>query len=128
VLWAFRASTGFGLLTLVILGPIFFVISMIYVRVALELLIVFFRIHDDVGEINRRGGGGSNGGRPAPILPSTAPVPAAVGPTEPAAVTSTPAPVAEELPELPAARFCASCGAEQPAGKRFCTVCGAALA
>jgi hypothetical protein len=39
VLWAFRASTGFGLLTLVILAPIFFVISMIYVRVGLELLI-----------------------------------------------------------------------------------------
>jgi hypothetical protein len=42
---------------LVILGPIFFVVSMIYVRVWLELLIVFFRIQGDVNEINRRGAG-----------------------------------------------------------------------
>jgi hypothetical protein len=123
VLWAFRASTGAGILTLVILAPIFFVIAMIYVRVGLELLIVFFRIHGDVEEINRRGGGGSNG-QPAPSILQTAALPTPVGASEPTAVTSTPAPAAEEAA---ATRFCAGCGAEQPAGKRFCTACGEAL-
>jgi len=62
ILWAFRQSTGLGIVMLVILGPIFFVITMIYVRVWLELIIVFFRIQGDVFEINQRGGGS----QPAP--------------------------------------------------------------
>jgi uncharacterized membrane protein len=128
VLVAFRSSTGLGVLTLLLFGPIFFVISMIYVRVALELLIVFFRIHGDVDEINRRGRGDSNGAPTAPVFQAATPVPALVGPSEPvgaAPVTvSTSAPVVEEPP---ATRFCANCGAEQSGDKRFCTACGRTL-
>jgi hypothetical protein len=126
VLWGFRSSTGTGLVTLLIVAPIFFVISMIYVRVLLELVIVFFRIHGDVEEINRRGGGGSNGGPPEPVFAAATPVPAPVGPSEPTqvAMTSTPAPAFEEPAST---RFCANCGAEQTAGKRFCTACGESI-
>lgn len=48
---AFRLSSGLGILALVF-GPLVFVLSMIYARVVLELLIVFFRMHEDVQEIN----------------------------------------------------------------------------
>jgi hypothetical protein len=118
ILWGFRQSTGLGILMLVILGPIFFVITMIYVRVLLELLIVFFRIHGDVNEINRRGAGETGTAvEPLPTPPSPEPAPASAGPT----LVEAPATPAPE------ARFCASCGAEQSPGKRFCTNWGAAV-
>jgi Domain of unknown function (DUF4282) len=61
ILLAFRSSASLGIFALVVGGPIFFVITMIYVRVGLELLMVIFRIHENVGEINVRAGGtGSN--------------------------------------------------------------------
>ena len=53
---AFKASSAAGILVLLIGGPLFFIISMIYVRVGLELLIAFFRIHANVEEINTRDG------------------------------------------------------------------------
>jgi Domain of unknown function (DUF4282) len=49
VLFAFKASTGFGIITLVLLAPLFFLFSMIYVRVVLELIMVIFRIHAPSG-------------------------------------------------------------------------------
>ncbi len=51
---AFKVSSGAGILALLIGGSLFFIISMIYVRVGLELLIAFFRIHANVEEINTR--------------------------------------------------------------------------
>jgi Domain of unknown function (DUF4282) len=116
ILWAFRQSTGFGIVTLVILGPIFFVITMIYVRVWLELLIVFFRIQGDVKEINVRGGGQA-GAMAAPVSPPPAPAPASAGP----ALIEAP------VTPAPEASFCASCGVEQTLGRRFCTACGSAV-
>jgi uncharacterized membrane protein len=59
ILLGFRASSGAGVLMLVVGGPLFFVITMIYTRVVLELLIVIFRISENVREINERGGGSS---------------------------------------------------------------------
>ena len=53
ILVAFKASAALGILALVIVAPIFFVITMIYVRVGLELIMAFFHIHGDVEEINR---------------------------------------------------------------------------
>jgi len=110
ILISFSASSGLGILMLLVGGPIFFVIAMIYVRVALELAIVFFRIHADVEEINRRGGGT---GRVPPVSPAA--------PTEPGPV---PAPAAAPLT---AGRFCDNCGAERSPGKRFCQGCGEPL-
>ena len=134
ILLAFRVSSGVGILALLVGGPIFFVITMIYVRVGLELLMVFFRIHGDVAEINRRGGGGANGipvvpiPVPAPVTPS----PAAAGPaaatlTAAPAVMSSSAPEPPSVPPIPAARFCDNCGAARSPGKRFCTACGEPL-
>lgn len=53
---AFSLSTALGVLMLLIGGPVFFLMSLIYVRVALELMIVFFRISENVQAINERGG------------------------------------------------------------------------
>jgi hypothetical protein len=113
ILWAFKQSTGFGIVTLVLLGPIFFMITMIYTRVWLELLIVFFRIQGDVYEINQRGSGS-----PAePVSPEPEPIPASGGLV----------PVEAPLTPAPEARFCGSCGTEQDLDKRFCTRCGSAV-
>jgi Domain of unknown function (DUF4282) len=81
---AFRSSSALGILTLVIFGPLYFVIAMIYARVLLELLIVFFRIHSDVEEINRRSGGAGG----ALVEPVPSPTPA--NPTSAAAAEPTP--------------------------------------
>jgi uncharacterized protein DUF4282 len=121
ILVAFNASSTLGILTLLILGPIYFVIAMIYARVLLETISAFFRIHDNVQEINQRGGGA--GGNPVASPPP---------PREPEAEpTSEAAPVAvsSSAPEpatapLPAGRFCENCGAERRPGKAFCTACG----
>jgi hypothetical protein len=118
ILLAFRSSTGFGIVMLVVGGPLFFVITQIYVRVVLELIMVIFRIHEDVDEINRRGGGGAH--RPVASEPFTGLAPVSVAPT---ATEPEPAPAPE-----PEARFCEACGAERTPGKSFCTACGKAFA
>lgn len=121
---AFKASTAAGILTLVIFGPIIFVITMIYVRVGLELLMAFFRIHGDVEEINHRGRAGDIQVAAAPE-PAAAPIIESASTTEPAASTPfAPEPVPE--PQR-VARFCDNCGAEARPGKRFCTGCGQPL-
>jgi hypothetical protein len=121
ILLAFKASSALGILTLLIGGPIFFVITMIYARVGLELVMAFFHIHGDVDEINRRGGGtgdsrmaSADAAEPAPAA-----APADVSPSSP-----------EPAPSAPPteARFCDNCGTERSPGKRFCTGCGEALA
>jgi uncharacterized membrane protein len=76
VLLAFKASAGLGVFVLVIGGPIFLVISMIYARVGLELLIVIFRIHEDVSAINLRAGA-TNGTSVASVVTPVEPGPAA---------------------------------------------------
>jgi uncharacterized protein DUF4282/zinc ribbon protein len=118
ILWGFKASTGFGIVMLVILGPLFFLFAMIYVRVFLELLIVFFRIHGDVNEINRRGAGETG----IAVEPLRTPPP-----PQPALASAGPALVEAPVTPAPEARYCASCGTEQVPGKRFCTHCGAAV-
>jgi Domain of unknown function (DUF4282) len=140
VLIAFKASSGLGIVTLLIFGPIFFVLGMIYARVLLELLIVFFRIHGDVHEINRRGGGAN--GTPALAAPPAAPaVPPVAALREPAVTAAASAPSSDAAPAFPSstspaaaavapmeARFCGNCGAEHGPGKGFCTGCGEPLA
>jgi hypothetical protein len=134
ILLAFRVSSAVGFLALLIGGPIFFVITMVYIRVGLELIMVFFRIHGDVAEINRRGGGGANGNPvvpipvPAPVAPSPAPAgPVAATVSTAPAVISSSAPEPASEPPTPAGRFCDNCGAARSPGKRFCTACGEPL-
>jgi hypothetical protein len=52
---AFAAHAALGLLTLIILAPLGFIISIIYGRVCLEIIIVIFRIAEHTGEIAKRG-------------------------------------------------------------------------
>jgi uncharacterized membrane protein len=133
ILVAFKASSTLGILALVIVGPIFFLITMIYVRVVLELLMVIFRIHEDVDEINQRGGG-AGGTRVASLARAPEPrldqavTATATEPTSEAGLVS----VSSSAPEPaaappPVARFCENCGAERRPGKRFCIGCGQPL-
>jgi len=112
VLFLFKTSAVAGLFGLVILGPLVFIIGMIYARVILELLIVIFRIHEDVRDINVRGGGGASADVPLPLLPAD-PEPTLVAAAEP-----------ESSTEADATRFCKNCGAEIVGENRFCTSCG----
>jgi hypothetical protein len=135
VLYAFRLSSAFGFISLLVLGPIFFVITMIYVRVGTEVIIAFFRIHEDVAEINQRVGGSEA----APVTPvrssaDTGLDPAVTGTataaepsSEAAPVVSSSAPEPAPVPQS-AARFCESCGTERSPGKKFCIACGVSLA
>lgn len=75
IVLAFKASAAIGAVMLLIGGPIFFLISMIYARVVLEVLIIFFRISENVQAINDRGGasGARAVSQDAPPEPGTSP-------------------------------------------------------
>jgi hypothetical protein len=124
ILVAFKASSALGIVALVIGGPIFFVITMIYVRVGLELLIVIFRIHENVHEINQRAGH-AVGNLAASPPPAAEPAAEATPEAAPVAVSSS-APEPAPAPP-PVVRFCKNCGAERSPGKGFCTACGKPL-
>ena len=47
----FTLSTAFGVLMLLIGGPLLFLVSVIYSRVLLEIMIVIFRISENTAEI-----------------------------------------------------------------------------
>jgi hypothetical protein len=53
---AFRISTAFGIVTLVIGDPLFIIIVMAFWRLVLEAFVVVFRIAEDVRGIRERGG------------------------------------------------------------------------
>lgn len=55
IIWGFRSSVLFGLLT-IILSPIVFVLYSILVRVYLEIVIVIFRIAENVSAIAKAKG------------------------------------------------------------------------
>ena len=76
IIIAFKASSALGILALLIGGPIYFVMTMIYARVGLEVLMVIFRIHEDVRDINQRAGGAGNTSAAVPAPPPTEPGPA----------------------------------------------------
>ncbi len=118
IIFGFQISVGTGIVALV-LAPFVFAIAMIYVRVVLELIIVLFRIHDDVREINVRGGGGVPAAQPGP-----APEAATLGPNPAPAITPVPAQASRPVDDTPATSFCTSCGAALAQGASFCTKCG----
>jgi len=53
---AFRLSTGFGLLVLIIGDPLYIIIVMAFWRLVLEAFVVVFRIAEDVRAMRERGG------------------------------------------------------------------------
>lgn len=55
IVGGFAKGIESGLLTLIIVAPLYFLISVVYVRVILELLLVIFRIADHVEEIAAQG-------------------------------------------------------------------------
>lgn len=52
VIGAFQISAGFGAAVLLIIGPLMFLLSVIYVRVLLEIIVVVFRISEDVSDVS----------------------------------------------------------------------------
>ena len=126
ILVAFQASSTLGIFTLLIVGPLYFVIAMISVRVWLEVLSAFFHIHYDVQEINRRAGGNPVAPGPPPETGQEPAVTAtAVEPTSEAAPASasSSAPEPASAPP-PSVSYCENCGAERSPSARFCTNCG----
>ena len=55
IISAFAKSFWMGSLMLLIGGPIFFLLSVIYSRITLEIIIVIFRISDYAAEIAKQG-------------------------------------------------------------------------
>jgi hypothetical protein len=55
LIFAFKASPAFGIISLVILCPLSFFIYLALWRILLELFIVVFRIADDIRSIRERG-------------------------------------------------------------------------
>lgn len=52
---AFRASTGFGIVSLFILAPLFFLVVTAIYRILLEFFIVIFRVAEDIRALRERG-------------------------------------------------------------------------
>lgn len=76
VVSAFTVSTGFGLLTLVILAPLMFLLYLIYARVVLELFIAIFRIMEtnfELVALSRQGSATPPAAPEAPTSPFTPP-------------------------------------------------------
>lgn len=53
IIGGFSQSFGFGILSLLVLAPLFVVIYLLLVRVWLEIAIVFFKIHDELKKIRK---------------------------------------------------------------------------
>lgn len=53
IVLAFMSGIGWGIVTL-ILSPIIFILYVLFARVWLEILIVIFRIHDNIAEIRHQ--------------------------------------------------------------------------
>jgi hypothetical protein len=145
VLVAFQLSSTAGILTLLIIGPVYFLLSMIWARVLLEILSAFFHIHNDVQAINLRTAGAA--AAPAPPSPElgssraedvTMAAPSGAAPTETGQKPGVTATAVEPIPEAspaaasppapepasPPKRYCENCGAERSPTARFCTNCG----
>lgn len=72
---AFGHSPAAGAVVLLVLAPLFSLVSLIYVRVLLEVVIALFRIMENTGELVNR----------TPVITtSTSPASATSGPTPPA--------------------------------------------
>jgi hypothetical protein len=55
IIFCFNISTTAGVLMLLIGGPLLFLLSVIYARVFLEIMIVIFRISEHIAEIAEQG-------------------------------------------------------------------------
>ena len=56
IISAFAANTGFGLITLIIIAPLFFFITIALYRITLEFFMVIFRMAEDIRTMRDRGG------------------------------------------------------------------------
>lgn len=55
VILAFRLNATLGAITLLILGPVYFLVTMAFYRLVLEFFMVTFRIYEELHLIRRRG-------------------------------------------------------------------------
>ena len=73
VVTAFQASTAFGVVVLLVVGPLFALFYLVLARVGLESLIATIRTAENTGELVRRSGGAAPGITPPPSYPPTRP-------------------------------------------------------
>ncbi|KNC20279.1 hypothetical protein AC792_01510 [Arthrobacter sp. RIT-PI-e] len=73
VVTAFQASTAFGVVVLLVVGPLFALFYLVLARVGLESLIATIRTAENTGELVRRSGGTAPGGVTPPSYPPTPP-------------------------------------------------------
>lgn len=99
---SFQRSAGDGLLALLVIGPLLFVLWVIWSRVLIELLVVLFRIAENTARLPVGGA-------------SSAPAGSAVRGVPAGAAAGAPAPA-----------FCLQCGARREGDGKFCVQCGAA--
>jgi hypothetical protein len=119
VIAAFTRSAGAGVVTLLIVAPLFSLIYVVYARVTLELIIQIFRITEllrDQNQLQRAAFSGAGWLGPAGPPPPQAPPTPRTPPPPPAPPTAetTPAP-------------CPNCGAIPSPGAAFCRNCGQPL-
>jgi hypothetical protein len=57
LIFSFKVSAIFGIIALVILCPLYFIVSLAFLRIVLEFYIVVFRMAEDIRSIRNRGGG-----------------------------------------------------------------------
>ena len=112
----FQFSSGLGILVLLIGAPIYLLISLIFLRVLLELIMVIFRIAENVHTLARGPGAQFTPGLEPAV--ATASVGAAVADSAPIAVS----------PDPPVPSLCTNCGGVLSPDARFCTSCGTARA
>src|SRR5262249_17234247 len=55
VILTFRLNAALGAITLLILGPVYFLVTMAFYRLVLEFFMVTFRIYEELHLIRRRG-------------------------------------------------------------------------
>lgn len=71
VVAAFLNSVGFGILVLLVLGPLFAIVYLVLARVGLESLIATIRTAENTGELVRRSGGSAPWAGTGPSSPQS---------------------------------------------------------
>ncbi len=120
IIGSFTASTATGVVMLFIGAPFFFLISVIYARVTLEMIIVIFRISEHVAELaeQRREGSSHPPSKPEVVICPKC------GAENPPGAKFCQNCGAKLQPEPV---ICPKCGAENEPGAKFCSQCGARL-
>lgn len=131
VIWAFglmaSGQAGFGILWLLIIGPIVVFFYTLMYRVLFEVIVVIFRIFENTRDdlALQRAIHPEAAAEVAAQSAATGQTAAPVQPAAPLHPGYAPPPPSEAPTQVQAGQTCPSCGAEVNPGDRFCQSCGA---